>query len=72
MLCPHCGAEVPSRGRTIITGILFVVAALVLLLFVRLPVVVLAAVLLAVTGATMVRGGFKAKVRVCRRCRRAL
>jgi hypothetical protein len=72
MHCPHCGTELPSRGRTIITGMLFIAAALVLLLFVRLPVFVLAAVLLAVTGATMVRGGFKAKVRVCRRCRRTV
>jgi hypothetical protein len=72
MNCPHCGVELPSRGRTIITGILFIVGALVLLLFVRLPVFVLAAVLLAVAGAAMVRGGFKGKVRICRRCRRAL
>lgn len=70
MHCSHCGAEVPSRGRTIITGILFMAGAIVLLLFVRLPVFILAAVLLAVCGAAMVRGGFKAKVRVCRRCRR--
>jgi hypothetical protein len=72
MLCPHCGTELPSRVRTVITGILFIAGALVLLLFVRLPVFILAAVLLAVVGSSMVRGGFKAKLVACRRCRRLL
>lgn len=70
MRCPHCGALRPSRARTMMTGSLFIAAAVILLLFVHFPVVVLAAVLLAVTGAAMVRGGFKAKLAVCRRCRR--
>ena len=70
MHCSHCGAPLPSRARTIMTGILFVAGALVLLLFVRLPVFVLASVLLAVVGASMIRGSFKAKVSACRRCRR--
>jgi uncharacterized membrane protein len=72
MNCPHCGTGLPNRSRSIITGFLFAVAALLLLLFVRLPVFVLAAVLLAVVGAAMIRGGFKAKLRVCRRCGRAV
>jgi hypothetical protein len=70
MRCPHCGAELPSRARTMMTGSLFIAAAVILLLFVHFPVAVLAAVLFAVMGAAMVRGGFKAKVMACRRCRR--
>jgi Flp pilus assembly protein TadB len=68
MNCRHCGAELPKRprARSIITGILFVAAAVVLLLFVHFPVIVLAAVLMAVVGAAFLRG----RPRRCARCGR--
>lgn len=40
-----------------------IVAGFVLLLFVHLPVVVLASVLMSAVGAIFVRGGFRALVR---------
>jgi Flp pilus assembly protein TadB len=66
MNCPHCGAALPGRARFIMTGSIFIVLALVLLLFVHLPVVVLAAVLLAVVGASLLRGS--ARPKRCTRC----
>jgi|WetSurMetagenome_2_1015567.scaffolds.fasta_scaffold1344043_2 Flp pilus assembly protein TadB len=66
MNCPHCGAALPGRARFIMTGLIFIVLALVLLLFVHLPVVVLAAVLLAVVGASLLRGS--ARPKRCTRC----
>jgi len=41
------------------TGLLMIAAGFILLLFVHLPVIVLACVLMAAIGATFVRGGFK-------------
>lgn len=52
-----------AAARAIITGLLMIAAGFVLLLFVHLPVVVLASVLMAAVGATFVRGGFKVLVR---------
>lgn len=66
MNCPHCGAALPGRARFIMTGLIFVALALVLLLFVRLPVVVLAALLLAVVGASLLRGSMRPKR--CSKC----
>lgn len=66
MNCPHCGAALASRARFIMTGVMLIAAALVLLLFMHLPVVVLAAVLLGVVGASLLRGG--ARPRPCPRC----
>ena len=71
MNCPRCGEPLlpRPRARFYLTGAILVLAALLLLAFVRLPVVVLAAVLMAVTGASMLRGAAKATPR-CPRCRR--
>lgn len=52
-----------AATRAIITGLILMAAGFVLLLFVHLPVVVLASVLMAAVGAIFVRGGFRALVR---------
>lgn len=69
MTCPHCGATLPlrPRARMILTGVLFCAAAFVLLLFVRLGVVVLAAVLMVVVGVSSFKAASKRQR--CPRCR---
>lgn len=72
MICSHCGAALPrrSRLRTIITGILFIAAAVVLLWFLHFPIFVLTAVLLAAAGAAMIRGNKRVRAVRCIRCGR--
>ena len=72
MLCPHCGTPLPSRPRTrmVMTGSLLCTAGFVLLLFVRFPVAVLAAVLMTLAGASSIKAAMKAKPLGCPSCRR--
>lgn len=72
MNCPRCGAVLPARprARMIITGAIFIVAAFVLLLFVRLPVAVVAAVLMAVVGASSLKAVRHPKPMRCAKCGR--
>ena len=72
MNCPRCGAVLPARprARMIISGAIFIVAAFVLLLFVRLPVAVVAAVLMAVVGASSLKAVRHPKPMRCPNCGR--
>lgn len=74
MKCPHCGAELPSRprARLFTTGLIMIVGALALLIFVHFPVMVLAVTLSITFGSTMIRSAFKTQTGTCRRCRRAV
>jgi hypothetical protein len=70
MICPHCGAELPRRGRArfFITGSLLIAAALVLVLFIHLAVAVLAAVIMVTAGSTFFKGAAKAGYLRCKNC----
>lgn len=72
MNCPHCGARLPSRprARMLLTGTIFIVAAIVLVLFVRLGVAVLASVLMLVVGTSSFKVAAKGRIANCPSCRR--
>jgi uncharacterized membrane protein len=72
MTCPHCGAELHQRNRArlFMTGIGFIAAGFVLLLLLHLAVVVLAAVVLTVTGAYFVKWAVQMNGLWCRQCGR--
>ncbi len=72
MNCGHCGAELPSRptARVIMTGILFVAAALLLVVFVHVAIVVLAGMLLLIVGGSLLTGALKVMLRRCPKCGR--
>ncbi len=70
MNCFQCGAYLPRRpaSRSIIAGTIFIAAGLILVMFVRLAVVVLASVLAVGFGATVIRGALQARVSHCPSC----
>jgi hypothetical protein len=70
MICPHCGARNAGRpqARLILTGVIFLVVAVLLLLTVRLAVVVVAAVLMGVVGVSALKAARKARNTPCRIC----
>jgi len=72
MNCPHCGAELRQRNkvRLVTTGIGFIAAAFVLLFVLHLAVVVLAGVVLAVTGAYFIKWALTMNGLWCPRCGR--
>jgi hypothetical protein len=70
MNCKNCGTRLPSRPtvRFLMTGLLLVLAGLVLLLFLHLAVIVLASVVLVVFGATLMRGALRRRLGRCPSC----
>ena len=70
MSCPRCGTALRKRprARMIITGALFLAAAILLLLFVHVAVVVVGAVLMAVVGISSLQGARRANVPRCPAC----
>lgn len=71
MNCPSCGVNLPRRptARIVVTGSLLIAAGFLLLLFVHIAVVVLASVVLAAFGATMLSGAKRARLGRCPSCR---
>jgi hypothetical protein len=70
MNCPTCGSARPRRptARIFMTGSLFVAAAIVLIIFIHLAVVVLASTVLLLFGISMLTGAYKARGGRCTRC----
>ena len=72
MNCPRCGSPLHQRNRArlIVTGIGFVVAAMVLVFLAHLAVVILAAAVLAMTGAYFLKWALLMNGLWCRECGR--
>ena len=74
MKCTHCGGELRQRNRArlITTGLALCAAALVLVFIVHLAVVILAAFVLAVTGAYFLKWALQMDGWWCPKCGRVL
>jgi hypothetical protein len=72
MTCTHCGAELRQRNRArlTVTGIGLCAAAMVLVFIVHLAVVILAALVLAVTGAYFLKWALQMDGLWCPKCGR--
>jgi len=72
MNCSRCGSELRqrSKGRLVVTGLGFIAAAFAILFVLHLAVVVVAAVVLAVTGAYFIKWAMTMDGLWCPKCGR--